>query len=96
MSVITSDASSSVDSTASAPEPPSLSAHHLNLSTELLSTIIALSLGSHFEFIMFEPEGFDGERHIMNLLLVSKTFYTCTVEVLYHLWGTTFIDGETR
>jgi len=96
MSAITSHASTSLDSTASPTESRSLPAYRRNLPTELLSTILAMSLGSHFRSILSNPDEFYDYRHIKNLLLVSHTFYAWTVEVLYHLWGSTFIDVKER
>jgi hypothetical protein len=68
----------------------------LRLPTELIYSIAAITIGDYIGDMMLLP---DEDLHwdaIMTLLHVSRTFRGCTIELLYHLWGDTFIRERTK
>lgn len=68
----------------------------LCLPTELIYTILAISMGEYIGDMMLFPSKILKWDAILAFLHVSRTFRGCTVKLLYHLWGDTFIREKTR
>ena len=68
----------------------------LRLPTELIYTIAAIAIGEYIGDMMLSPSENPHWDAIMALLHVSRTFRGCTIKLLYHLWGDTFIRERTR
>jgi hypothetical protein len=68
----------------------------LRLPTELIYTIAAITIGDYIGDMMLLPSENLHWDAIMALLHVSRTFRGCTIELLYHLWGSTFIRERTK
>ena len=68
----------------------------LCLPTELIYTILAISMGEYIGDMMLYPSKILKWDAILTFLHVSRTFRGCTVKLLYHLWGDTFIRERTR
>jgi hypothetical protein len=66
------------------------------LPIELVYAILSISIGEYIADMMFI---FDKKvlkwDAIMTFLHVSNMFRTCTIDLLYHLWGDTFIREIT-
>lgn len=67
----------------------------LRLPTELIYAILAISIGEYIGDMMLLPSKVLKWDAVLTLLHVSCTFRGCTIKLLYHLWGDTFIR-ETR
>ncbi|KAI0059035.1 hypothetical protein BV25DRAFT_1829340 [Artomyces pyxidatus] len=67
----------------------------LRLPTELLYDIIATSLGDFVSDLILSPVAAEWDA-ISSFLHVSRSFRGCTIRLLYHLWGDTFIHEQTR
>jgi len=68
----------------------------LLLPTELIYTILAISIGDYFGDMILLPSEILKWDAIMTFLHVSRTFRGCIIKLLYHLWGETFIHERTR
>ena len=68
----------------------------LRLPTELIYTILAIAIGDYIGDMMLFPSKILHWDAILTLLHVSRTFRGCTIKLLYHLWGDTFIRERTR
>ena len=68
----------------------------LQLPTELIYTIVAIAIGDYVGDMMLFPSKILRWDAILTLLHVSRTFRGCTIKLLYHLWGDTFIRETTR
>ncbi|KAI0283263.1 hypothetical protein BC826DRAFT_973785 [Russula brevipes] len=68
----------------------------LQLPTELIYTILAISVGDYVGDLMLHPSRIHPQDVILTSLHVSRTFRGCTVKLLSHLWGDTFILEKTR
>jgi hypothetical protein len=68
----------------------------LQLPTELIYTIVAIAIGDYVGDMMLFPSKILRWDAILTLLHVSRTFRGCTIKLLYHLWGDTFIREKTR
>ena len=68
----------------------------LQLPTELVYTILATSIGEYLSDIMLYPSKIERWDATLTFLHVSHTFRSCTIKLLYHLWGDTFIREKTR
>lgn len=68
----------------------------LLLPTELIYTILAISIGDYLGDMIFLPSKILKWDAIMTFLHVSRAFRGCTIKLLYHLWGETFIRERTR
>lgn len=68
----------------------------LQLPTELIYTILAISMGDYVGDMMLYPSKVQKWDATLTLLHVSRTFRGCTINLLYHLWGDTFIHERTR
>jgi len=68
----------------------------LRLPTELIYTIVAIAIGDYIGDMMLFPSRILQWDAILTLLHVSSTFRGCTIKLLYHLWGDTFIRERTR
>src|SRR6266404_8337257 len=68
----------------------------LQLPTELVYTILAISIGDYLSDIMLYPSKLERWDATLTFLHVSHTFRSCTIKLLYHLWGDTFIRERTR
>ena len=68
----------------------------LRLPTELIYTIIAIAIGDYIGDMVLFPSKILQWDAILTLLHVSTTFRGCTIKLLYHLWGDTFIRERTR
>ena len=66
------------------------------LPTELIYTILAISLGDYIGDMMLLPSKILKWDAILTFLHVSRAFRGCTIKLLYHLWGETFIRERTR
>jgi hypothetical protein len=84
--------------TASEDAPGSRAAQNatLLLPTELIYTILAISIGEYIGDMMLLPSKILKWDAIMTFLHVSHAFRGCTIKLLYHLWGETFIRERTR
>jgi len=84
--------------TASEDAPESRAAQNatLLLPTELIYTILAISIGDYIGDMMLLPSKILKWDAIMTFLHVSCAFRGCTIKLLYHLWGETFIRERTR
>ncbi|KAH9977294.1 hypothetical protein BGW80DRAFT_844904 [Lactifluus volemus] len=67
----------------------------LQLPTELIYTILAISMGDYLGDMMLYPSMIQKWDATLTLLQVSRTFRGCTIDLLYHLWGDTFIHERT-
>ncbi|KAI0259932.1 hypothetical protein BC834DRAFT_590042 [Gloeopeniophorella convolvens] len=68
----------------------------LRLPIELIYTILAMSMGDYLSEIMLEcPPVADDWDATLTFLHVSRSFRSCTIKLLYHLWGDTFIHERT-
>ncbi|KAH9174197.1 hypothetical protein EDB89DRAFT_1849327 [Lactarius sanguifluus] len=67
----------------------------LQLPTELVYTILATSIGEYLSDIMLYPSKIERWDATLTFLHVSHTFRRCTIKLLYHLWGDTFIRERT-
>ncbi|KAI0047063.1 hypothetical protein FA95DRAFT_1559499 [Auriscalpium vulgare] len=82
------------------PSPEPLNPH-LCLPTELLYDVIATALGDYLSDLILEgteaarPRSRDWDA-IFVFLHVSRSFRACTIKLMYHLWGDTFIHERTR
>jgi hypothetical protein len=68
----------------------------LRLPTELIYTITAIAIGEYIGDMILFPSRLLTWDAILTLLHVSRTFRGCTIKLLYHLWGDTFIREKTR
>jgi len=68
----------------------------LLLPTELIYSILAISIGEYIGDMMLYPSKILQWDAILTFLHVSRTFRECTIKLLYHLWGETFIRERTR
>jgi hypothetical protein len=68
----------------------------LQLPTELIYTILAISMGDYLGDMMLYPSMIQKWDATLTLLHVSRTFRGCMIHLLYHLWGDTFIHERTR
>lgn len=66
------------------------------LPTELIYTTLAISMGEYICDMVLYPSKILKWDAILTFLHVSRTFRGCTVKLLYHLWGDTFIRERTR
>jgi hypothetical protein len=82
--------------TASEDTPASRQNATLLLPTELIYTILAISIGDYLGDMMLRPSKILKWDAIMTFLHVSRAFRCCTIKLLYHLWGETFIRERTR
>ena|SRR6267154_926991 len=82
--------------TASAPESRAAQNATLLLPTELIYTILAISIGEYIGDMILLPSKILKWDAIMTFLHVSRAFRGCTIKLLYHLWGETFIRERTR
>ncbi|KAI0253838.1 hypothetical protein BJV78DRAFT_1388884 [Lactifluus subvellereus] len=67
----------------------------LQLPTELIYTILAISMGDYLGDMMLYPSKVQKWDAILTFLHVSRTFRGCTIDLLYYLWGDTFIHERT-
>jgi hypothetical protein len=68
----------------------------LLLPTELIYTILAISIGDYMSDMILFPSKILKWDAIMTFLHISRSFRGCTIKLLYHLWGETFIRERTR
>ncbi|KAH9967973.1 hypothetical protein BC827DRAFT_460864 [Russula dissimulans] len=68
----------------------------LQLPTELIYNILAIAIGEYMGDMMLRPNNILQWDAIMTSLHVSRTFRGCTIKLLYHLWGDTFIRDSER
>lgn len=68
----------------------------LSLPTELIYTILAISIGDYIGDMMLNPSKLLHWDAILTLLHVSRSFRGSTIKLLYHLWGETFIRERTK
>lgn len=68
----------------------------LLLPMELIYTILAISIGDYISDMILVPSKILKWDAIMIFLHVSRSFRGCTIKLLYHLWGETFIRERTR
>jgi hypothetical protein len=68
----------------------------LQLPTELIYTILAVTMGDYLGDMMLYPSEVQNWDATLTFLHVSRTFRGCTINLLYHLWGDTFIHERTR
>jgi hypothetical protein len=68
----------------------------LSLPTELIYTILAISIGDYLADMMLYPSKIMPWDAILTFLHVSRSFRGSTIKMLYHLWGETFIRQRTR
>jgi hypothetical protein len=68
----------------------------LQLPTELVYTILAISIGEYLNDTILYPSKIEQWDATLTFLHVSHTFRSCTIKLLYHLWGDTFIRERTR
>ena len=91
---------SNVSSSSATPEDTHASQKVLNrglqLPTELVYTILAISIGDYLSDMMLYPSKIERWDASLTFLHVSHTFRSCTIKLLYHLWGDTFIRERTR
>jgi hypothetical protein len=64
------------------------------LPTELIYIILAISIGDYIGDMMLNPLKILKWDAILMLLHVSRTFRLSTIQMMYHLWGETFIQPE--
>ncbi|KAF8267829.1 hypothetical protein EI94DRAFT_1729349 [Lactarius quietus] len=90
---------SNVSSSAATPQDTRASAkaphRALQLPTELVYTILAISVGDYLSDMMLYPSKIERWDATLTFLHVSHTFRGCTIKLLYHLWGDTFIRERT-
>ncbi|KAI0040758.1 hypothetical protein FA95DRAFT_1646887 [Auriscalpium vulgare] len=92
------DAKGSTSRHSPSPEPL---APHLCLPTELIYDVIATALGDYLSDLILDgteaarPRSRDWDA-ILVFLHVSRSFRACTIQLMYHLWGDTFIHQRTR
>jgi len=67
----------------------------LQLPTELIYAIVAIAIGEYIGDMMLLPCKILRWDPILILLHVSRTFRGCTIKLLRHLWGDTFIREST-
>lgn len=67
----------------------------LQLPTELVYTVLAISVGEYLSDTMLYPSKIERWDATLTFLHVSHTFRSCTIKLLYHLWGDTFIREKT-
>jgi len=67
----------------------------LQLPTELIYNILAIAIGEYMGDMMLLLNRIQQWDAIMTFLHVSRTFRGCTIKLLYHLWGDTFIRERT-
>jgi hypothetical protein len=67
----------------------------LSLPTELIYTILAISIGDYLADMMLYPSKIMPWDAILTFLHVSRSFRGSTIKMLYHLWGETFIRQRT-
>jgi hypothetical protein len=79
-----------------APESRAAQNATLLLPTELIYTILAISIGEYIADMILDPNEILKWDAIMTFLHVSRAFRGCTIKLLYHLWGETFIRERTR
>lgn len=68
----------------------------LSLPTELIYTILAISIGDYISDMVLNPSKLLHWDAILTLLHVSRAFRGSTIKLLYHLWGETFIRERTK
>ncbi len=68
----------------------------LQLPTELVYTILTISIGDYLSDLMLYPSKIERWDATLTFLHVSHTFRSCTIKLLYHLWGDTFIREKTK
>lgn len=68
----------------------------LQLPTELIYIILAISMGEHISDMMLYPSKIQQWDAILTFLHVSRAFRGCSIKLLYYLWGNTFIRERTR
>ena len=68
----------------------------LQLPTELVYTILAICIGDYLNDMMLYPSKIERWDATLTFLHVSHIFRSCTIKLLYHLWGDTFIRERTR
>lgn len=78
------------------PAPRTAQNATLLLPIELIYTILAISIGDYISDMMLLPSKILKWDGIMTFLHVSRSFRGCTIKLLYHLWGETFIRERTR
>ncbi|KAH9063730.1 hypothetical protein EDB83DRAFT_2382661 [Lactarius deliciosus] len=69
------------------PEDTHASQKTLQLPTELVYTILATSIGEYLSDLMLYPSKIERWDATLTFLHVSHTFRSCTIKLLYHLWG---------
>jgi hypothetical protein len=79
-----------------APESRAAQNATLLLPTELIYTILAISIGEYIGDMILLPSKILKWDAILTFLHVSRAFRGCTIKLLYHLWGETFIRERTR
>jgi hypothetical protein len=79
-----------------APAPRAVQNATLLLPTELIYTVLAISIGDYIGDMILLPSKILKWDAIMTFLHVSRAFRGCTIKLLYHLWGETFIRERTR
>ena len=89
-----------VSSSSATPEdtlaPQKLPNRALQLSTELVYTILAICIGDYLSDMMLYPSRIVRWDACLIFLHVSHTFRSCTIKLLHHLWRDTFIHERTR
>jgi hypothetical protein len=68
----------------------------LQLPTELIYAIVAIAIGEYIGDLILLPCKIIRWDPILILLHVSRTFRGCTIKLLRHLWGGTFVRERTR
>lgn len=90
---------SNVSSSPATPEdthaPQKLPNRALQLPTELVYTILAICIGDYLSDMMLYPSKIERWDATLTFLHVSHTFRSCTIKLLYYLWGDTFIRERT-
>jgi hypothetical protein len=76
--------------------PQKLPNRALQLPTELVYTILATCIGDYLCDMMLYPSRIERWDATLTFLHVSHTFRSCTIKLLYYLWGDTFIRERTR
>ena len=76
--------------------PQKLPNRALRLPTELVYTILAICIGDYLSDLILYPSKIERWDATLTFLHVSHTFRSCTIKLLYYLWGDTFIRERTR
>lgn len=67
-----------------------------HLPAELIYNIMGTLLGSYFSDLILRPHLEDDWDALLVLLHVSQKIRACTINMLFHAGGNTFVDPETR